>query len=81
MRINRIDQNQPVLYEVEVHDYPAEFLIKAKSTMNEDEKYEIKINGKKNLDRLRGRFLDHYSKIVDSLRIMNGQLCLLNPVS
>jgi hypothetical protein len=71
-RVNRIDQIQPAQYEVSIHDNPMEFVIKARHSTHDEEHYEIRITGDKNLKMLRGQFTDNYPKIARSLRIMNN---------
>jgi hypothetical protein len=49
-----------------------EFVIKARHSTHDEEHYEIRITGDKNLKMLRGQFTDNYPKIARSLRIMNN---------
>jgi hypothetical protein len=80
-RENKVDSEQPNPFEVSIHDTPAEFLIKAQSTQSTQAPFEIRITGDKNLKKLRAQFGTRYQQVVDSLRIMNEQLALLNPTS
>lgn len=80
-RSNRIDQLQPTAFNVELYDNQMEFLIRVQSQEDETEHYQIKINGEANLQKIKSQFQGDYPKITESLRIMNNQLALLNPVS